>query len=339
MKQIVPRLVWLLVFALSSFHFCAALETHGFFSMEYLKGQEQSEWAEGSLQNLKGGLIFSGEMAPKLSFALELQFREVHRMEMEQAWVGFIPSDAFHLKIGLYLVPFGKYNQANRPVQTSLIKEPLPIHGAYPSSWRDLGLLLDGRIGFLRYAAYLGNGLQEGEDLRAGQQFKDNNRDKGKGVRIGLLLSQNFEAGYSYYSGKIDSNNERGLALQGLDGTWMTENFELTAEYVRARIENPEPFSQGKADGFFVLFRWILGNLQPLVGYEKWDYQDAVHGVGFTDSLTVGNGILEKKNGWIVGCVYSLSPNFLLKIEYDFNQESNLDLKNNVFQVQAAIAF
>ncbi len=59
-------------------------------------------------------------------------------------------------------------------------------------------------MGFLRYAAYLGNGLGEKDGAAAGQLFKDNNKDKGKGLRLGFIAGEGFEVGVSYYSGKYD---------------------------------------------------------------------------------------------------------------------------------------
>jgi len=317
----------------------AVSETHGFFSFNYLKGEKQSEFAGGSFQNLRAGITFSGEVAPKFGYALEFQFREASQLEIEQALAGYIPSEAFQLKLGLYLVPFGKYNQGNRPYQTRLVQAPLPFQEIYPYSWRDLGVLVEGKVGFFLYSAYAGNGLAEAENLKAAQQLRDNNKDKGKGLRLGLFLSSQLEVGFSYYWGKYDKDNKRNLTLQGFHGSWLTDSFSIIGEYVRADLKNPEPFSQGQAEGFFLILSLNLGKLQPLAGYESLRYNDSFHGPGFRGPDVSGAGISEEKNCWVLGFVYTISLNFNLKAEYDLNREKPLELKDDVFRAQATLFF
>jgi len=333
---------WLIFLAaglLASGQARAQLRISGYFSLDYFKGQTQSPFARGSIENLKAGLLFSGEWTSQFSYSLEIQTKENMRFEIEQAWAGFTPSEAFGVKLGLYLVPFGKYNTSGRPFQTSLAESPYPVGEFFPSSWRDLGILAEGKIGFLSYSAYLGNGLAESESLAAGQQFKDNNKDKGKGLRLGFFPSQNLEIGASYYTGKSDAANQRTVSLQGLDATWTATNINLKAEYSRAFIDNPAPFSQGKAEGYFVLL-WInLGSLSPVFGFEKSKYEDAFHGVGFSDPLQAGQGIFQNHSRWAFGLVYSAHENILLKLEYDLNKETALELEDNLFRVQVAVHF
>jgi hypothetical protein len=314
-------------------------KVNGYFSLDYLKGQDQSLFSFGTFQNAQAGLLFSGEWAPRFAYVLEIQSKDVSRFEIEQAWAGFLWSETVRLKAGLYLVPFGKYNESGRAFQTRLVQAPLPVGEIFPASWRDIGLLVEGKAGFFLYSAYLGNGLAEGENLRAGQQFKDNNRDKGRGGRLGLLLSQTVEAGLSYYSGRIDAENKRGLTLKGADITWSDSSVNLSVEYMKGEIENPAPFAKGTAEGWFVLCSINFGSLSPLVAYEKFRYEDAFHGSGYAGPLAAGLGIFDNRNLWAIGLVATIHQNIVLKLEYDFNKESNLELKNNMFRAQAAVHF
>ncbi|MEE9390088.1 MAG: hypothetical protein V3U91_02485, partial [Candidatus Aminicenantaceae bacterium] len=93
----------------------------GYLSFEYTKGQRQTDISNGSFQNAQFGLIFSGDIATKIDYTSEIRFQGDDRVGIYQALVGFRPSDSFVLKLGLFLVPFGKYNQSNRPHQTMLI--------------------------------------------------------------------------------------------------------------------------------------------------------------------------------------------------------------------------
>ncbi len=224
----------------------------GYLSFEYVKGQEQTAVKDGSFRKSQLGLIFSDELAPKIDYVAEIRFKEETRIEIEQAWVGFNLSDLLNFRLGMYVVPFGKYNQINRPHQTMLINAPLIIEKTFPSSWRDIGIMLEGRTGGINYSAYLGNGLYESENLEGSQQFKDNNLNKAMGARLGTALSQSLEVAVSYYRGKYDEANERDLTLQGADLFWSSEGVQILAEYMKASLQNPEGFAEGKVEGFYV---------------------------------------------------------------------------------------
>lgn len=315
------------------------LQVNGYLSFEYENGERQSEFPDGTFENVKAGLFFSGKTARIFDYNLEVRYKTETRVEIEEAWVGIQPSAAFHLKLGFYLVPFGKYNTVGRPYQTRFIETPLPQAHLYPESWRDIGILAEGRTRYLSYSVYMGNGLREGMDLQDGQQVKDNNKDKGTGGRIGIFLSQGFEAGFSYYRGKYDSANTRGLSLWGADLSWQTDSFLILYEYGKADLDNPSGYSQGKAEGHYILFSLNLGEFSPWGSYQKFDYEDPFHGLGFVEGVSAGSGISYNLSRWTIGLVYFASSNVLLKVEYDFNSEGKINLSNDVLFAQVALNF
>ncbi len=311
----------------------------GYFSLDFLKGRAPDPYVGGSFQNLAAGLIVSGTFSSAFAYTLEIQALSGARFDIQQAWVSFQTSDTVHARAGLFLVPFGKYNESSRAFQTRLVEPPLTLGWLAPANWRDLGILVDGRIGPVVYAAYLGNGLAEGERIGAGQQFADNNRDKGRGGRIGVLWGQNLEIGASYYAGRMNADGTRGLTLWGLDGTWTTENIRLAAEYAKADIDNPAPFAAGAAEGWFVELALKFGGWSPLVAYQKGRYDDPFHGPGFVPPDTPGLGLSDRRSLWSVGLVYELQTNVLLKSEYDFDVRDASTLRNPVLRLQAAVHF
>ena len=317
----------------------AQLVINGYLSAEYEKGQQQSDFPQGTFGQALAGLMFSGRAGKVFDFNLEVRYKSETRAEIEEAWVGINSSPAFQLKLGLYLVPFGKYNTSNRPYQTPFIQMPLAQARLYPESWRDIGLLAAGKSGSFSYSAYLGNGLREGEDLQAGQQFKDNNKNKGTGGRIGLFLSQSFEVGLSYYRGKYDAANEKNLSLFGTDVSWETETFLVRYEYTRADLDNEVGYSKGKGQGHYVLLSLNFSGISPWASYQKLTYSDPFHGPGFVAGISPGSGISDDQSRWAIGLVYYASANILLKVEYDFNHEGKPELKNNVFYAQVALHF
>jgi hypothetical protein len=304
-------------------------ETNGYFSIGYAKGQKQADVSTGSFLNPQLGLLFSGDVNAKIDYVSEIRFKREDSIELEQALVRFKPSNAFNLSLGLFLVPFGRYNQSNRPHQTLLINFPLNVEKMFPSSWRDMGILVEGEFSGFFYSAYLGNGLAEAEDLSGAQQFKDNNIDKGKGGRVGLTLSQGFDVAYSYYRGKYDEENTRDLVLQGVDIIWRDRDFQILFEYSKAQLENPDGFEPGKAEGYFIQLSLEGSRLQPVASYQRINYQDPFH----------GEGISEERSRWTVGLVLAASENLFLSFEYDFNSEKETKLKDNSFLAQIVLSF
>jgi hypothetical protein len=218
-----------------------------------------------------------------------------------------------------------------------LVKAPLHVDELYPSSWRDIGLLAEGKWGGIVYSAYLGNGLAEESRLSRSQQFSDNNKDKGKGARVGLSLGDGLEGAVSYYVSKYDQGSERNLVLKGVDLKWLMEGFQLISEYARADLENPSPFPKGKAEGYFVQISFNISGLRPVGSYQKLSYRDPFHGEGFAGSE--GLGIDEEKIRWTIGLVYYASSNVVFKVEYDLNREREQEINNNILLVQMALNF
>ena len=287
----------------------------------------------------RGGVLFSGEWSANFSFAFELAAVPGFALTVEQAWALVKFSEAVQVRAGLYLVPFGRYNETRRPFQTTLVLDPFPVGQLFPASWRDLGLVLTGSVGRLAYSAYLGNGPAEGETLAAGQQFRDNNSDKGRGVRLTYRLAQNLEVGGSYFSARVGPDGGRRQKAWGADIAWGSEGFRLVGEYAKVEISNPETFAPGVGECYFGLVSFKLGPLLPVASYEVLTYRDPYHGPGFGGPGLPGAGISRNETRWALGVVYPLHPNILLKGEYDFNREKNEDLRTAAFRVQIAVRF
>jgi hypothetical protein len=316
----------------------AQYKLNGYLSAQYENGQEESDFPDGTFGRARAGLLFAGMAETIFTYGLEVRLKSESRLEIEEAWVGIGSSSSFQLRLGLYLVPFGKYNTANRPHQNPFIQTPLLQAHLYPESWRDVGLLAEGKWGSMGYSVYLGNGLREGQDLQDGQQFEDNNGEPGAGGRVSFLLGQNFEVGGSYYRGDYDDQGQRGLELRGADISWKSQAFLLTYEYGKAYLDNPESYDRGTAEGHFVLASLTLGEFTPLVSYQTLKYIDPYHGEDYLDpSLVVG--VAKDISRWAVGLVFSPAPNFLFKVEYDFNREATVKLDNDVFLAQVSLLF
>jgi hypothetical protein len=317
----------------------ADVKAGGYFSLDFYLGQAASPAPQGSLENIQCGVLLSGSWTERLGYALEIRSREGMRFEMEQAWVGLLWSEAVQVKLGLFLVPFGRLNTSARPFETPFVLTPLPVGAAFPASWRELGVLAEGKSGSFRYAAYVGNGLAEARDFASGQQFRDNNKNKAWGGRLDFMLGNAFEIGGSYYSGRVSDDDGRLLTMKGADVLWADRGFKLAAEYCRSDVANPAPFGAGKAEGYFILGSFDLGGVSPVVSFQKFVYDDAFHGEGFGGPLIPGLGIFENRRVWSIGLTAELAAGVVLKAEYAFNKEPDNELKNDIFRAQVAARF
>ncbi len=317
----------------------AQFKASGYFSFQYENSESQAEFPDGTFRRVQAGLLFAGETDKIFVYNLEIRFKTETSVDVEEAWVAVRPAEAFHLRLGLYLVPFGKYNRASRPHERDFIQTPLHLEALYPSSWRDIGLLAEGASGVFNYSGYLGNGLQEAQDLPSSQQFKDNNGNKALGGRVGIFLSQSFEVGVSYYRGRYDNEGSRNLILEGADVTWQTDALLLFYEYGKAIVDNPGEYASGETEGHFFLLSLRTGGFSPLVSYQMVKSDDPYHGPEFLAGLSPGLGLNSDLKRWAVGLSYRPSPGIVIKIEYDFNREKDLSLKNDVLLGQVAVQF
>lgn len=336
MKKNILSVFILLIAAASA---SAQLRLNGYFSSDYGKALDKSSGRWSRFENPAAGLIISGDWTSAFSYILELRTGAEWKPEIEQAWMSWNNTEAMRARLGLFLVPFGRMNEANRPYQTMLVAWPYPYGEAHPSSWREIGVMVEGRIAIFRYAVYFGNGLAEAATLPAGQQFTDNNKNKAYGIRTSFTLSQELEIGGSYYRGRQDAADARNLILYGADAAWVTKNVRCTAEYTRADIGNPAAYRRGRAKGWNIQLGLNFDQLTPILAYEKSKTDDPFHGLGWTAAGEAGAGILGHHARWALGATYAPNTNILLKIEYDIQKDVLLDRIDHILRVQAAVHF
>jgi len=337
-KRFIPVLIMILASA-GLAQEIAAPKLGGYLYFDYSKGQVDGLFQNGRAGGLGAGLFLAGQLSDKFSYLFEARLKPENRVEIEQAWLAFSPSQSLHITLGNFLVPFGKYNQANRPQERFLVQAPLIFERAYPPSWREVGVQASGKSGFLNVAAYIGNGLAESESPDRGQQFGDNNADKAWGGRLSVQPDRTLEIGFSYYKGKYDTLEARSLKMLGADASWTTQDYQLLGEYVRTESANPAPWSKGITEGFFVQLAIKYSDFSPVVSYQKVKQDDPFHGPGWALPDRPGAGLSLTQTRWAVGLVYLPVPNIHFKAEYDFNREAGPVLKDDLLSVQATVNF
>ena len=306
----------------------------GYLAAAAFNGQAESANPRWTTGDILAGFQAAGVVGQKFAFAAEARTLGVSSFELNQAWVGFVPSPAIAVRAGLFLVPFGNWNRASRPHETPLIATPLNLEHLYPASWREVGAMVEGEVGILSYAGYIGNGLggpADGPDPV--QRFRDNNANKGKGGRLGLKIGREARAGLSYYTGKYDDLGLYDLTFEGADLAWVTQQWEVHGEYTKALIDNAEPLGKGKSEGYSVWMLMGFRNFQPVGSFQKVSFEGPYYG------QDPGARGLRDRTRWTLGLRFVLNANLFLKVEYDWNKEKEPRVKDNVFQVQAALRF
>jgi hypothetical protein len=315
------------------------VQVGGYLAADYIKTEVDGRYPDGTFENPLMGLLMSGQLAPQISFMTEATYYDENRFDLNQAWLSFQASEYFDAKLGLYVVPFGQFNENNLPHQTDTVNPPLNIEYLFPFTWRDIGATGSGSISGLEYVVYLGNGLSEGEFLSSGQQFRDNNRNKSWGGRLDLALGDGFSVGYSYYRGKYDDADSRDRILQAGTAIWSTSDYYIKAEYTHSRSETPDPFAAAEGWGYYIQTAMVWKNFRPVVSYQVVKYDDTFHGPGFEGPDTPGEGFHLDRTRWALGAVFMFAQNAYLKLEYDFNREKDVEIKNDAWLVQVAVGF
>lgn len=338
MKKIKPLLVLGLVIILSTGLLSAEVKVNGYFSFEFLKSQGQGAWPQGTFSNLSGGMLLGGTLGGKMGFLAEVHGRMNDTFYLQQAYLLFQGSDFFNLKFGLFEIPFGRYNRLARPAENPEVLTPLPFH-FFPRRWHDLGINWEGHVQSFYYSAYFVNGLTVDGDGYLVSELKDPNKNKGAGSRLALRLGEGFEAGASLYLGKYDIEAKRDIKIQGADLIWVTTDWEIRGEYIRTIFEHPLSGEKKEFDGYYVT---VIMNFQKMKLY--FSYQNsAVPTYVFEDHnlppLNVFWENMVRKDRKAVGLKWDLTNNLFAKLEFDWNKEKEIKIKDNNLTAQLGFVF
>lgn len=155
------------------------------------------------------------------------------RVELDQAWIEYSVNEQFKARVGVVLVPFGRYNlEAFDPVQ-EFTARPIFAKKVVPTSWSSPGAGFTGRATLgsgvgdgwfkdtsLEYQAFVLNGVnsdisnQDGLREARGAFHHDNNNNQAVVGRLLTKLMPGLEVGVSGYYGSYDTT---GKKMRGVD--------------------------------------------------------------------------------------------------------------------------
>ncbi|MBM3274538.1 MAG: hypothetical protein FJZ00_05270, partial [Candidatus Sericytochromatia bacterium] len=167
-------------------------------------------------------------------------------LKIEQAWADYRIDDAFTLRGGIVLVPFGIVNVLHDSDVRETTTRPLLAGNVVPTTWMDTGAGFHGLVYptedmQISYEAYVINGLRNTISAASGVRgarpsFKDDNNDnKAVAARLAVSPWLGLDLGLSGYRGLYDDS--RALTMAGADGTLIAGPLELLGEYANTLTE------------------------------------------------------------------------------------------------------
>lgn len=272
-----------------------------------------------------------------------IEFAELH-IHLDQA---------FNVKAGILLVPFGRFNKLHDSPLRDLTDRPLVDRRIIPTTWGDAGVGAYGDfdLGFmgLDYDVILSNGLDDDFSSTPGGGFRgnrpsfreDNNDNKQILGRLGftphleLLDFTNF--GLSLGHGKYDDAGKQTIEMAGVDWTLKKGPFELIGEYAVFNLERgPDEIAAGApggADGYYVQLNYHFfpeswrgstaffteeSTFTLALRYGSIDTDDSARAI---DRMTRGDSYRDDLSRFTLGLNFRPVERTVVKVEYQFLEE------------------
>jgi hypothetical protein len=221
-------------------------------------------------------VLFAGyEFNSKTKFITEIEFEHVSEVYVEQAYLNYQLFDNMSVKGGLLLIPMGIINEYHEPPSFNGVERPNVDKNIVPTTWREIGLGVDGRIiaASLRYQLYIVNGFN-GYD--GAGQFKGSNglrsgRQKGAesyisspnvSAKVDFFGVSGLKLGLSGYFGKsqstlydgLDKNDDAaqamadssiiGISMVGLDYRYSISGFHTRGQFIYGKFSNSDQYNE-----------------------------------------------------------------------------------------------
>ena len=220
-------------------------------------------------------ILFAGyEFNLKTKFITEIEFEHVSEVYIEQAYLNYKLFNNLSVKGGLILIPMGIINEYHEPPSFNGVERPNVDKYIVPTTWREIGLGVDGRINAasLRYQLYLVNGFNgyDGAGTFRGSDALRKGRQKGaesyisspnlaakvdyygiSGLKLGL--SGYFGKSQSVlYDGLDESDNAAvatadssviGISMLGFDYRYSISGFSTRGQFIYGKFSNVDEYN------------------------------------------------------------------------------------------------
>lgn len=285
--------------------------------------------------------------------------------EAEQAYVDLLLTQAFNVRAGVLLIPFGKFNLDHFDPRRDLTRPPSVARLVTPTTWGDLGI---GVFGFVplsenikaTYDIQVINGLTDKflatpgntpdfglRSARTGLR-PDNNGDKAVVGRGTLKFFDQYEFGFSGYRGEYKPGSSDQILGMAFDAEFrprnisIWENFIFRSEFARFDIQGST--TPSSLWGYYVqlTYRFWPSALNSTVLGRRFNNPTfaLVGRYGYTKINTTasstGSQIGEE---FVIGFNYRPVEDYVFKAEYQFNHGQFLTVPSDGFLTSIAWIF
>lgn len=265
--------------------------------------------------------------------------------DAEQAYVDLLLTQAFNVRAGVLLIPFGKFNLDHFDPRRDLIRPPSVARLVTPTTWGDLGFSAFGLIPIsdnvkATYEVQVINGLTDKfmatpgnipdpglQSARTGLR-SDNNGDKAVVGRATLKFFDQYEVGLSGYRGDYKTGSQDLITGIAFDTEFkprnvkIWENFQLRSEFARFDIQGSPTLSSLWGYYIQLTYRfWPSALNSTILGRHFNNPTFALVGLyGRTKMNTAASptGSLTGEQ-MIIGFNYRPVEDYVFKMEYQFN--------------------
>ncbi len=227
------------------------LHFHGYAELHYNGTDKKGEHNEMDFHRMVIGLSY--RFNDWIVFDTEVDFEHAAKeMELEYAHLSFLLCDAFNIRIGSMLMPFGYLNEFHEPPLFYSVERPYVQKYVIPTTWQEGGLGIFGSpCPSLNYRLYVVGGLDAGKftasgGIRKGRgKVSESKADNVAGVgRVEYSGVPGLRLGVSGYVGDAaQGDGSLGDAMVGMvegDLRYHWNGFELTGLVSSVFIEDTE---------------------------------------------------------------------------------------------------
>lgn len=211
--------------------------------------EDESHNAQGGdrreFDALRGVLYFGYKFNDNLVVNTEIELEHADEAYLEFSYIDYMLSDALNFRAGLILIPMGLVNEYHESPTFLSVGRPVSEKVIIPSTWRENGAGVYGKVGDLEYRAFVVTALN-GYDKTDGDKFTasglrggrqkggDADSDQLAGVaRLDYTILPGLLVGGSFYTG--NSNQDAGVAGVDIGTTIIEGHFQYRANNIYAR--------------------------------------------------------------------------------------------------------
>ncbi|MGE0642802.1 MAG: hypothetical protein AB7P24_03935 [Nitrospira sp.] len=263
----------------------------------------------------------------------------------EQAYVDLLLIQAFNVRAGVLLVPFGKFNLDHFDPRRDLTRPPNVARLVTPTNWSDLGVSVFGVVPVSenikatyeiqaingltdRFIATAGNTPDVGLRSARPELRPDNNGDKAIVGRGTLKFFDQYEVGLSGYRGDYKTGSQDLITGIAFDTEFrprnitILENFVLRSEFARFDIQGTT--TPSSLWGYYIqlTYRFWPSSLNSTVlGRHFTNPTFALVGLYGRTKMNTTASPTGSQTGeqYVIGFNYRPVEDYVFKMEYHFN--------------------